>query len=189
MCERFTDRVRKVFKLANQEAQRCNHQYFGTEHILLGLIKAGRGVGTYVLRDLDVDLDRARDEVERLIIRGPDIVILGKLPLTPGVKNVIEYSLEEARNLKHDFVGTEHILLGLLREREGVAAQVLMSLGVTLEGAREGIVNLIGHGIEKNERETQFEMSEVVAARISFVARVLSVFGFRAKAKRDSDPL
>ncbi len=151
MYERFTDRARKVMQLANQEAQRFNHEYIGTEHILLGLIKEGSGVAANVLKNLDVDLRKIRLEVEKLVQSGPDMVTMGKLPQTPRAKKVIEYSMEEARNLSHNYVGTEHILLGLLREQEGVAAQVLMNLGLKLEEVREEVLNLLGHGMEGPE--------------------------------------
>ncbi len=151
MYERFTDRARKVMQLANQEAQRFNHEYIGTEHVLLGLIKEGSGVAANVLKNLDVDLRKIRLEVEKLVQSGPDMVTMGKLPQTPRAKKVIEYSMEEARNLNHNYVGTEHILLGLLREQEGVAAQVLMNLGLKLEEVREEVLNLLGHGIEGGE--------------------------------------
>jgi ATP-dependent Clp protease ATP-binding subunit ClpC len=153
MYERFTDRARKVMQLANQEAQRFNHEYIGTEHILLGLIKEGSGVAANVLKNLDVDLRKIRLEVEKLVQSGPDMVTMGKLPQTPRAKKVIEYSMEEARNLNHNYVGTEHILLGLLREQEGVAAQVLMNLGLKLEDVREEVLNLLGHGLEAGEAE------------------------------------
>ncbi|MFH1920037.1 MAG: ATP-dependent Clp protease ATP-binding subunit [Planctomycetota bacterium] len=151
MYERFTDRARKVMQLANQEAQRFNHEYIGTEHVLLGLIKEGSGVAANVLKNLDVDLRKIRLEVEKLVQSGPDMVTMGKLPQTPRAKKVIEYSMEEARNLNHNYVGTEHILLGLLREQEGVAAQVLMNLGLKLEEVREEVLNLLGHGTEGGE--------------------------------------
>ena len=153
MYERFTDRARKVMQLANQEAQRFNHEYIGTEHILLGLVKEGSGVAANVLKNLDVDLRKIRLEVEKLVQSGPEMVTMGKLPQTPRAKKVIEYSMEEARNLNHNYVGTEHILLGLLREQEGVAAQVLMNLGLKLEEVREEVLNLLGHGMEGAESE------------------------------------
>ncbi len=153
MYERFTDRARKVMQLANQEAQRFNHEYIGTEHVLLGLIKEGSGVAANVLKNLDVDLRKIRLEVEKLVQSGPDMVTMGRLPQTPRAKKVIEYSMEEARNLNHNYVGTEHILLGLLREQEGVAAQVLMNLGLKLEEVRDEVLNLLGHGLEGGEGE------------------------------------
>ncbi|HEX2971679.1 MAG TPA: ATP-dependent Clp protease ATP-binding subunit [Tepidisphaeraceae bacterium] len=151
MFERFTDRARKVMALANQEAQRFNHEYIGTEHILLGLVKEGSGVGANVLKNLDVDLRKVRLEVEKLVKSGPDMVTMGKLPQTPRAKKVIEYAIEEARNLNHNYVGTEHLLLGLLREHDGVAAQVLMNLGLKLEEVREEVLNLLGAGVENEE--------------------------------------
>jgi ATP-dependent Clp protease ATP-binding subunit ClpC len=153
MYERFTDRARKVMQLANQEAQRFNHEYIGTEHILLGLVKEGSGVAANVLKNLDVDLRKIRLEVEKLVQSGPEMVTIGKLPQTPRAKKVIEYSMEEARNLNHNYVGTEHILLGLLREQEGVAAQVLMNLGLKLDDVREEVLNLLGHGMESGDSE------------------------------------
>jgi ATP-dependent Clp protease ATP-binding subunit ClpC len=153
MYERFTDRARKVMQLANQEAQRFNHEYIGTEHILLGLVKEGSGVAANVLKNLDVDLRKIRLEVEKLVQSGPEMVTIGKLPQTPRAKKVIEYSMEEARNLNHNYVGTEHILLGLLREQEGVAAQVLMNLGLKLDDVREEVLNLLGHGMESGDGE------------------------------------
>jgi ATP-dependent Clp protease ATP-binding subunit ClpC len=136
-------------QLANQEAQRFNHEYIGTEHVLLGLVKEGSGVAANVLKNLDIDLRKIRLEVEKIVQTGPggDQVVLGKLPHTPRAKKVIEYSIEEARNLNHNYVGTEHLLLGLLREQEGVAAQVLMNLGLKLEDVREEVLNLLGHNM------------------------------------------
>ncbi|MDR1269242.1 MAG: ATP-dependent Clp protease ATP-binding subunit [Planctomycetaceae bacterium] len=149
--ERFTDRARKVMQLANQEAQRFNHEYIGTEHLLLGLIKEGSGVAANVLKNLDIDLRKIRHEVEKLVRSGPDLVTMGRLPQTPRAKKVIEYSMEEARNLNHNYVGTEHLLLGLLREQEGVAAQVLMNLGLRLDEVRREVLNLLGHGIDPSD--------------------------------------
>jgi len=151
MFERFTDRARKVMALANQEAQRFNHEYIGTEHILLGLVKEGSGVGANVLKNLDVDLRKVRLEVEKLVKSGPETVTMGKLPQTPRAKKVIEYAIEEARNLNHNYVGTEHLLLGLLREQDGVAAQVLMNLNLRLEDVREEVLNLLGASEETEE--------------------------------------
>jgi len=138
-------------QLANQEAQRFNHEYIGTEHILLGLVKEGSGVAANVLKNLDVDLRKIRIEVEKIVQTGPDMVTMGKLPQTPRAKKVIEYAMDEARNLNHNYVGTEHLLLGLLREQEGVAAQVLMNLGMKLEDVRDEVLNLLGHGMESAE--------------------------------------
>jgi hypothetical protein len=158
MYERFTVRARKVMQLANQEAQRFNHEYVGTEHMLLGLIREGSGVAANVLKNLDIDLPKIRLEVEKLVQSGPDIVTTGELPQTPRAKKVIEYSMEEARYLNHNYVGTEHILLGLLREQEGVAAQVLMNLGLTLEVIRDEVIGLLGCG---DQRATAGSMCQV----------------------------
>jgi ATP-dependent Clp protease ATP-binding subunit ClpA len=147
MYQRFTDRARKVMQLTSQEAQRFNHESIGPEHILLGLVKEGSGVAATVLKNLDIDLRKVRDEIEKIIQAGPDRVTMGKLPRTPRAKKVIEYSIDEAWNFNHNYVGTEHLLLGLLREQEGVAAQVLMNLGLKLEDVREEILNLLGHNV------------------------------------------
>jgi len=152
MYERFTDRARKVLQLANQEAQRLNHEYIGTEHILLGLVKEGSGVAANVLKNMDVDLAKIRREVEKLVNQGTDMIAMGKLPQTPRAKKAIEYAVEEARNFSHTYVGTEHLLLGLLREEEGVAAQVLLNLGLSLDRVRDQILELMGNGKDSAER-------------------------------------
>ncbi len=150
--------------LANQEAQRFNHEYIGTEHILLGLVKEGSGVGATVLKNLDVDIKKLRLEVEKLVKSGPDMVTMGKLPQTPRAKKVIEYAIEEARALNHNYVGTEHILLGLLRESEGIAAQVLMNLGLKLEDVRQEVLNLLGAGVEDAPNDLGLKMGPGGAA-------------------------
>src|SRR5216110_2278385 len=151
MYERFTDRARKVMQLANQEAVRFSHEYIGTEHILLGLVAEGSGVAANVLKNLDIDLRKIRREVEKIVQSGPDLVTMGKLPQSPRAKKVIEYSIEEAHNLNHNYVGTEHLLLGLLREQEGVAAQVLMNLGLKLEDVRAEVLDILGHSASERE--------------------------------------
>jgi ATP-dependent Clp protease ATP-binding subunit ClpA len=149
MYERFTDRARKVMRLANQEAQRLNHEYIGTEHILLGLVKESAGVAANVLKNFDIDLRKIRLEVEKIVQTGPgsEMVKMGRLPMTPRAKKVVEYSVEEARGLKHNYVGTEHLLLGLLREQEGVAAQVLMNLLLTTNRVRDEVLHMLGHNL------------------------------------------
>jgi ATP-dependent Clp protease ATP-binding subunit ClpC len=149
MFENFTDRARKVMALANQEAKRLNHEYIGTGHILLGLVKEGGGVAAHILKNLDVDLRKVQLQIEKLIKVGPETVAMSKLPQTPRAKQVIEYAIEEFHNLKHEhvgteFVGTEHLLLGLLREPDGVAAQVLMNLNLRLEDVRAEVLDLFG---------------------------------------------
>src|SRR5262249_21538200 len=153
MYERFTDRARKVMQLANQEAQRFNHEYIGTEHLLLGLIKEGAGVAANVLKNLNIDLSRARREIEEIVLAGPGMVTTGKLPQTPKAKKVIDHAIEEARSLGHNYVGTEHLLLGLVREEEGVAGQVLLNLGIDLEDVREEVLNLLGHNAPRSARK------------------------------------
>jgi len=146
MYERFTDRARKVMQLANQEAQRFNHEYVGTEHILLGLIKEGSGIAGQVLKNMDLDLAKVREEVCKLLKSGPDMVTMGKMPHTPRSKKVLDYAIEESRSLAHSYVGTEHILLGLIREKEGVAAQVLANFGCDLDVVRRHVMELLTAG-------------------------------------------
>ncbi|MGA2093776.1 MAG: Clp protease N-terminal domain-containing protein, partial [Sedimentisphaerales bacterium] len=178
MFERFTDRARKVMALANQEAQRFNHEYIGTEHILLGLVKEGSGVGATVLKNLDVDIKKLRLEVEKLVKSGPDMVTMGKLPHTPRAKKVIEFAIEEARSLNHNYVGTEHLLLGLLRESEGIAAQVLMNLGLRLEDVRQEVLNLLGAGVEPPEANgLDMKMGPSVAGKPKSKTPALDSFG------------
>jgi len=177
MFERFTDRARKVMALANQEAQRFNHEYIGTEHILLGLVKEGSGVGATVLKNLDVDIKKLRLEVEKLVKSGPDMVTMGKLPQTPRAKKVIEYAIEEARSLNHNYVGTEHILLGLLRESEGIAAQVLMNLGLKLEDVRQEVLNLLGAGVDDGPAALGMKMSPTMGRKPKSKTPALDSFG------------
>jgi len=177
MFERFTDRARKVMALANQEAQRFNHEYIGTEHILLGLVKEGSGVGATVLKNLDVDIKKVRLEVEKLVKSGPDMVTMGKLPHTPRAKKVIEYAIEEARSLNHNYVGTEHLLLGLLRETEGIAAQVLMNVGLRLEDVRQEVLNLLGAGVDTEPNGLDMKMGPAVAGKPKSKTPALDSFG------------
>jgi ATP-dependent Clp protease ATP-binding subunit ClpC len=147
MFNRFTERARKVILLAKEEAKRFNHDYIGTEHILLGLVREGEGVAAAVLASFGLTPDKIRIEVEKLVQPGPSTVISGDLPFTPKAKKVMELATEEARALGHNYIGTEHLLLGLIREGEGVASQVLMNLGMELERVREEVMNLLGSAI------------------------------------------
>ncbi len=156
---RFTDRARKVLSLAQEEAQRFQHNYIGTEHLLLGLIREGEGVGAKVLRNLGVDLQKAHDSVEFMIGRG-DRIVLGEIGLTPRAKRVIELAVDEARRMNHSYIGTEHLLLGLLREGEGIAAGVLESLGVNLEKARRQTLAMLDDGGQKGVQEPRSEEAE-----------------------------
>lgn len=147
MFNRFTERARKVIILAKEEAKRFNHDYIGTEHILLGLIREGEGVASAVLQNMGLSLDKIRLEIEKLVQPGPATAVAGDIPFTPRAKRVIELSMEEARQLGHNYIGTEHLLLGLLHEGEGVAAQVLLGLGLDLNKLRSEIMELLGQGI------------------------------------------
>lgn len=146
---RFTDRARKVMQLANQEAQRLENEYIGTEHILRGLVKEGGGVVADVLKRLGVQLHAIILEIEKCEQRGDIADLMGRLPETPRAKKVIEYAMRESLDLRDDHVGTEHILLGLLREDEGFAAQVLMNLGLRLERVRAEIQGISGRSDEE----------------------------------------
>ena len=192
MFERFTDRARKVMALANQEAQRFNHEYIGTEHILLGLVKEGSGVGANVLKNLDVDIKKLRLEIEKLVKSGPDMVTMGKLPQTPKAKKVIEYAIEEARALNHNYVGTEHILLGLLRETEGIAAQVLMNLSLKLEDVRQEVLNLLGAGVDNAYQSLGMKMGPAAGQKQKSKTPALDSFGrdlTELAAKDELDPV
>jgi ATP-dependent Clp protease ATP-binding subunit ClpC len=140
----FTDRVRKVLAMAREEAIRLQHDYVGTEHILLGLIREGEGVAAAVLNNLAVDLEQVQEKVEESVRRGKATIALGELPYTSRAKKVLEFAMAEARELNHSYVGTEHLLLGLLREEKGIAAEVLGQLGVSLEDARRETLKLLG---------------------------------------------
>jgi len=147
MFNRFTERARKVILLAKEEAKRFNHDYIGTEHILLGLVREGEGVAAAVLASLGLNPDKIRFAVEKLVQPGPATIISGDIPFTPKAKRVIELAMEEARELGHNYIGTEHLLLGLIREGEGVASQVLINLGLDLDKVRLEVMNLLGSSI------------------------------------------
>ena len=144
MFNRFTERARKVILLAKEEAKRFNHDYIGTEHILLGLVREGEGVAAAVLENLGLSSEKIRMEVEKLVQTGPSTVISGDIPFTPKAKKVMELAMDEAISLGHNYVGTEHLLLGLLREGEGVASQVLINLGLDLNKVRNEVMRLLG---------------------------------------------
>lgn len=144
MFDRFTERARKVIILAKEEAKRFNHDYIGTEHILLGLIKEGESVAAAVLQNLGLSLDTIRLEVEKLVQFGPSTIVSGDIPFTPKAKKVIELAMDEARRLGHNYIGTEHLLLGLIKEGEGVASHVLMNVGLDLNKVRAEVIKLLG---------------------------------------------
>ena len=142
MFERFSDRARRAVVWSQEEARRLNHNYIGTEHILLGLIREGQGVAAKALESLGVSLEVARQRVEEVVLPGQHTPT-GHVPFTPRAKTVLELSRREAQRLGHNYIGTEHILLGLLREGDGVAAQVLVALGADLDGVGERVIQLL----------------------------------------------
>ena len=144
MFDRFTDRARKVMGYSRQEAERLSHWYIGTEHMLLGLVREGSGVAANVLENFDVDLDKVRAEIEKRVEPGSDAYTTGQLPFNEEAKRSLDYALDEARSLCHKYVGTEHILIGLLLEEEGHAADVLAALGLKLEAVRREVMELLG---------------------------------------------
>ena len=155
----FTPRAQQVLALARKEADRFNHNYVGTEHILLGLIKLGQGVAVNVLQKMGLDLETVRMEVEKQVGTGPDTKVTGNIPYTPRVKKVLALASKEAKALHHSYVGTEHILLGLLREGDGVAARVLKSLEVDIERARQEVLKELDPNFEEGA-EAQGSMEE-----------------------------
>jgi ATP-dependent Clp protease ATP-binding subunit ClpA len=157
--ERFTDRARKVMQLANKEAQNLRHEYIGTEHILLGLISEGNGLAANVLRNMDVNIRKLRVEVEKIVQSGPDVLVtVEHLPQTPTAKKVVEYAIDEARQLGHNYIGTEHLLLGLIRVENCVARTVLLNAGVKLEEVLEEILILLG--VNKKEVISQINVGD-----------------------------
>lgn len=139
----FSNPVRQVMQFAHQEAQRFNHEYIGTEHILLGLLVKADTPAGQVLGNLGIDLSRAHRELEKIVQPGPDLVTMGRLPQTPKAKLAIEYAIEEAHSLGQSQISTEHLLLGLLRERDSVAGQILSNLGLTLDEVRKRLVSVL----------------------------------------------
>ena len=164
--DRFTERARKVLTLAQEEAQRFNHNYISTEHLLLGLVAEGDGIAAKVLSNLGIELTKVRSSVEFIIGRG-ERQPMGEIGLTPRAKKVIELARDEARRLGHHYIGTEHLLLGLIREGEGIAAGVLESLGVNLERGRSEVMNVlteVGVGEEPSSSEPNELAREYAAA-------------------------
>jgi ATP-dependent Clp protease ATP-binding subunit ClpC len=152
--DQFTERARKVLSLAQEEAQRFQHNYIGTEHLLLGLVREGEGVAAKVLISMGADLGKVRSAVEFIIGRG-DRIILGQIGLTPRAKTVIEFAVDEAHSMNHHYIGTEHLLLGLLREGEGIGAGVLESLGIRMEEARKATLDILQASSSSQHRQTQ----------------------------------
>ncbi len=159
MFERFTDRARRIVVLAQEEARMLNHNYIGTEHILLGMIHEGEGVAAKALESLGISLEGVRAQVEEIIGRGQQVPT-GHIPFTDRGKKVMELSLREALQLGHNYIGTEHLLLGLIREGEGVAAQVLVKLGAELTRVRQQVIQLLSGYQGKATAEAQTTMSD-----------------------------
>src|SRR3954451_14899711 len=159
--DKFTERARKVLQLAQEEAQRFNHNYIGTEHILLGLVREGDGVAARVLNNLGIELHKVRSAVEFIIGRG-DRMVMGEIGLTPRAKRVIELAVDEARRLNHHYIGTEHLLLGLVREGEGIAAGVLESLGVNLEKVRTQTIQVLSQSAAPHERDAKHSKTPTI---------------------------
>jgi ATP-dependent Clp protease ATP-binding subunit ClpC len=201
MFERFTEKAIKVIMLAQEEARRLGHNFVGTEQILLGLIGEGTGIGPKVLKAMGVNLKDARVEVEKIIGRGSGFVAV-EIPFTPRAKRVLELSLEEARQLGHNYIGTEHLLLGLIREGEGVAARVLENLGVDLSKVRSQIIQSLGENNESSSSSSSTNRSKTptleefgtnltqkategrldpVVGRAKEIERVIQILGRRTK--------
>src|SRR5205809_1634390 len=159
--DKFTERARKVLSLAQEEAQRFQHNYIGTEHLLLGLVREGEGVAAKVLSNLGVELNKVRSAAEFIIGRG-DRIVLGEIGLTPRAKKVIELAVDEARRLNHHYIGTEHLLLGLVREGEGIAAGVLESLGVNLEKVRTQTIQVLSQSGAPHERDAKHSKTPTI---------------------------
>src|SRR5215469_6918773 len=169
--DKFTERARKVLSLAQEEAQRFQHNYIGTEHLLLGLVREGEGVAAKVLNNLGVELNKVRGAVEFIIGRG-DRIVIGEIGLTPRAKKVIELAVDEARRLSHHYIGTEHLLLGLVREGNGIAAGVLESLGVNLERVRTQTIRVLGHA---GDTPAEGSTEKATPRRAEALAKVLQL--------------
>jgi ATP-dependent Clp protease ATP-binding subunit ClpC len=160
MHDRFTDRVRRVIYFARDEASRLQHDYIGTEHLLLGIVREGDGIAAKVLNKMDLDFEQIQQAVESMVKASGGTLAIGEIPFTPRAKRVLELAIEEARLLGHNYVGTEHLLLGLIREGEGVAAQVLSELGVDRKRVREEVLKLLGPSATVKARKTKKEKSD-----------------------------
>ena len=183
MFERFTDRARRVIVLAQEEARSLQHNYIGTEHLLLGLIREGDGVAAKTLASKGVDLDSARKQVEEMIGKG-HATPNGHIPFTPHAKQVLELSLREALQLGHSYIGTEHILLGLIQEGEGVGTQVLVKMGVDLDDLRSSVIDAIRGNGEPGQEEGELANSGHVADKQNKSgSAILNQFGRRLGAE------
>jgi len=162
MGSRFTDRAQRVILIAQEEAKRLAHDYVGTEHILLGLITLGEGVASTVFKNLGIDSRKVRMEIEKIVGPGDNALVLGEIPFTPQAKKVLEFAVEEAQQMGHTYIGTEHLLLGLLREEEGVASRVLVNLRLNLKAVRAEVLTILNdsNATAANSRDQQEEQAE-----------------------------
>lgn len=203
MFERFTERARRILALAQDEAKRLNHDYLGPEHILLGLIKEGEGVAVEVLSNLNIDLEALKLEIEKEAPLGGSLAVLGNVPFTPHSKKVLEFAVEEARNMGHNYIGTEHLLFGLIREEESIAARILAKFGVTLDKVKKEVLNILGGtgggqappGVKKQKSQTPVldhfsrdltalareDKLDPVVGRNDEIERVIQILGRRTK--------
>ncbi len=179
MSHRFTERAQKVVSAAQSEARRLNHDYVGTEHLLLALVSLEDSVSARVLTNLDIDRKRVKNEIEKIVGTGDNVMLIGEIPFSPRSKKVLEYAVDEAQKMNHTFVGTEHILLGILREGDGVGARVLETLGANLNDVREEIINLIGgeeqaetlYGAKKPTQKSKSPILESFSRDLTRLAR------------------
>ncbi|MCJ7807046.1 MAG: AAA family ATPase, partial [Clostridia bacterium] len=172
MFGRFTERAQQVLVLAQEEAKRLNHNFIGTEHLLLGLVREGSGIAARALQNMTVDLNSVRTEVEKITPKGEKVIQQG-ISYTPRAKRVVELAIEESQNLGHNYVGTEHLMLGLVREGEGIAAQILSNMGIDLKRSRKEVIQLLG-GEEGGARTAQGEKSGTQTPTVDAFGRDLT---------------
>ena len=177
MGQRFTERAQRVILLAQEEGKRLHNDYVGTEHVLLALIALGQGVAAQVLTNLGADVRRARIEIEKIIGTGESAMLLGEMPFTPRAKKVLEYAVEEAQYMGHSYVGTEHLLVGLIREEEGVAARVLEDSGLRLDLVRAEVLNLLGGSLEPFPRKPEPPQSTYLGQQLLVISMAPEVRG------------
>lgn len=186
MYERYTDRARRVIVLAQDGARHLNHNYIGTEHVLLGIVHEGEGVASRVLESLGLQLESIREQVEEIVGQG-EVKPSGYIPFTPRAKKAQEHALREALKLGHNYIGTEHLLLGLIREGEGVAFQVLQKCGVTLEQVRTGVIQVLADGVSPAMKDSDASSAQANMPRLGKSAeRILK--RARREATANGDP-
>ncbi|GAA3650662.1 hypothetical protein GCM10022224_011850 [Nonomuraea antimicrobica] len=187
MFERFTDRARRVVVLAQEEARTLHHDYIGTEHLLLGLIGEGEGVASLVLDGCGVERDHVRAFVERAVGRGAEAPS-GHIPFTPRAKKVLELSLREALQLRHNYIGTEHILLGLIKEGEGLAALAIRDTGADLPDVRQRVLDRVGRGHRDRQSEMFFAGGPALGDRLAQIQESLDRIERHLGIKRADPP-